>query len=88
MDYTERFAENLARCRKRAGYTQEELAIRADVHRTQIGLLEAGKRMPRLETLLKISGALGVPPAKLLEGLSWEPGSTRPGKFKVDRPAK
>lgn len=87
MDYTERFAKNLAHCRKEAGYTQEELSVRAEIHRTQVGLLEAGKRMPRLDTLVKVSGALGVPPARLLEGLSWEPGSTRPGRFKVSSPA-
>lgn len=59
--------------------------MRADIHRTQGGLLEAGKRMPRLDTLLKVSGTLGVPPAKLLEGLSWEPGTAKPGRFKVSK---
>jgi DNA-binding XRE family transcriptional regulator len=85
VDYTERFAQNLAAARKEAGYTQEELSMRASIHRTQVGLLEAGKRMPRLDTLLKVAGALGVSPAKLLEGLSWEPGSAKPGKFKVSK---
>jgi transcriptional regulator with XRE-family HTH domain len=88
VDYTQRFARNLSRCRKEAGYTQEELSVRADIHRTQVGLLEAGKRMPRLDTLLKVSGALGVSPAKLLEGLSWEPGAAKPGRFKVSSSAK
>ena len=88
MDYTTRFAQNLARCRKEAGYTQEELSARADIHRTQVGLLEAGKRMPRLDTLIKVSGALDVSPAKLLEGLRWEPGVARPGKFKISKPTR
>lgn len=88
MDFTERFAANLERSRKAAGFTQEELSVRAEIHRTQVGLLENGKRMPRLETLLKVAGALGVPPAELLEGLSWEPGTARAGKFKVSKPKK
>jgi transcriptional regulator with XRE-family HTH domain len=88
VDFTERFAQNLAAARKEAGYTQEELSMRASIHRTQVGLLETGKRMPRLDTLLKVSGALGIPPAQLLEGMSWEPGATKPGKFKVNRSKK
>lgn len=88
MDFTERFAQNLTAARKEAGYSQEELSMRASIHRTQVGLLEAGKRMPRLDTLLKVAGALGIPPAQLLEGIVWEPGATKPGKFKISESAK
>ncbi len=39
-----------------ASYTQEELSMRADIQRTQVGLLETGKRMLRLDTLLRVGG--------------------------------
>jgi transcriptional regulator with XRE-family HTH domain len=81
----QRFAENLNRAREAAGLTQEALAQAAEIHRTQIGELLRGNQLPRLDTLLKLAGALQVPPAELLEGLSFEPSA--PGEFKIT-PAK
>lgn len=76
-----RFSENLVRFRKRAGLSQEELGLRADLHRTEIGLLERGTRMPQLDTILKLAGGLSVSPCELIEGVTWEPGSFSPGGF-------
>jgi transcriptional regulator with XRE-family HTH domain len=75
VDFRERFASNLVRCRKRAGFSQETLADRASIHRTEIGLFEGGKRTPRIDTLVKVAGGLGVPPHELLEGVTWKPGN-------------
>ncbi|MBS1676871.1 MAG: helix-turn-helix transcriptional regulator [Actinobacteria bacterium] len=86
MDIAERFADNLVRQRQAAGLSQEELASRGDIHRTQISLIEGGKRMPRLDTLVKLAGALGIAPATLLDGISWEPTVTKHGRFKVSTP--
>jgi transcriptional regulator with XRE-family HTH domain len=80
---SERFADNLARYRQERGLSQEELAARADIHRTQISLIEGGKRMPRLDTLVKLAGALGIEPGDLLDGIAWEPTVTRVGQFKI-----
>jgi transcriptional regulator with XRE-family HTH domain len=68
-----RFAANLRRLRAAAGLSQEDLAFRAGIHRTQVSLLEGGKRMPRVFTLVCVAGALGVTPDDLLEGIVWEP---------------
>ncbi len=78
-----RFGENLARCRKQAGLSQEELAVRASLHRTAVGQLERGERVARTDTLVKLAGALGIEPGELLTGLSWEPGATRLGRFEL-----
>lgn len=75
MDIAGRFGQNLTRCRKRAKISQEELGIRASLHRTQIGVLERGGRLPRIDTLVKLAGALSVSPCDLLEGIVWRPGS-------------
>lgn len=40
--------------------SQEEVAEEADLHRTQWGKVEAGKRDPRFSTLLVIADTLGV----------------------------
>jgi transcriptional regulator with XRE-family HTH domain len=77
----DRFAENLIRCRKRAGLSQEETAVRASLHRTAVGQIERQERIPRIDTLIKLAGALSVSPSELLEGLAWEPGYVEPGKF-------
>lgn len=81
MDIAASFGRNLARCRKRAGLSQEELAVRASLHRTAVGQLERGERVARVDTLIKLAGSLGVPPGDLLGGMSWSPGGTRVGEF-------
>lgn len=81
VSVAERFGANLARCRKRIGLSQEETAFRAALHRTQIGELERGKRLPRIDTLVKLAGALEVSPEALLEGMVWRPGEKRTGGF-------
>jgi DNA-binding XRE family transcriptional regulator len=63
------FATNLRSHRHRAGLSQERLAFRARIHRTEVSLLERGAREPRLTTLLKLGRALGCPPTVLLDGI-------------------
>ena len=75
------FGRNLARCRKRAKLSQEELSVRASLHRTAVGQLERGERVARVDTLIKLAGSLGIPPGELLEGMGWDPGGTRVGQF-------
>ena len=77
------FAENLVRCRKRAGFSQEVLGLRSSLHRTEISLLERGTRIPRIDTVVKLAGALDISPCDLLSGIVWRPGETRPGGFKL-----
>jgi transcriptional regulator with XRE-family HTH domain len=81
MTVREQFAANLVRVRKRAGISQEELGFRADLHRTEIGMLERGIRLPRIDTLVKLCGALEVDPEDLLDGITWRPGRIRHGQF-------
>jgi transcriptional regulator with XRE-family HTH domain len=76
-----RVGANLRRARKRADLSQEELAVRASLHRTAIGQLERGERVARADTLVKLAGSLGIPPGELLDGLHWEPGGTRVGRL-------
>jgi transcriptional regulator with XRE-family HTH domain len=61
--------------------SQEQVGLRAQLHRTEIGLLERGARVPRIDTLVKIAAALNVAPAELLKGIAWKPGETLPGHF-------
>jgi transcriptional regulator with XRE-family HTH domain len=81
LNVAERFGQNLARLRQASGLTQEELAMRASIHRTQVGLLETGQRQPRIDTLVKLAGALSVDCCVLLEGIVWVPPATNTGRF-------
>jgi transcriptional regulator with XRE-family HTH domain len=83
VDIATAFGRNLNRCRKRAGLSQEELAVRASLHRTEIGLLERGERLPRIDTVIKLAGALAVSPSELIAGIDWSPGSTSRGAFSL-----
>lgn len=87
MSVARQFGDNLRRCRKRAGISQEEAAVRASLHRTAIGQLERAERVARIDTLIKLAGALDASPAELLEGLAWEPGGTRLGQFTASPPS-
>jgi transcriptional regulator with XRE-family HTH domain len=81
MRVAEQFGRNLAYCRRRAGVSQEELAVLASVHRTEISHLERGLRIARVDTVVKLAGSLGIPPEELLDGMGWDPGGTRLGQF-------
>ncbi len=66
-----RFGENLVAARGRLDLGQEEVAERAGLHRTQIGNLERGLRLPRVDTIVKLAGAVEVEPCELLAGMAW-----------------
>jgi XRE family transcriptional regulator, regulator of sulfur utilization len=83
MNIAEEFGKNLHRARKRTGISQEHLAVLASLHRTEIGLLERGERLPRIDTAIKLAGALDLPLAQLVEGIEWRPGSTQVGAFSL-----
>ncbi len=84
MEVAERFGENLRRLRKGAGISQEALGLRCSLHRTEIGLLERGARVPRIDTLIKIASGLGIHPNALMAGISWTPAKAGTvGKFKI-----
>lgn len=69
MEPHQRVGENVRALRLAAGLSQEALAARADLHRTEISLLERAGREPRLSTIVKVARALKVKPADLLAGV-------------------
>jgi len=80
----EQLGKNLWRARRRAGYSQEALGVLCSLHRTEIGMLEKGQRLPRVDTLMKVADALEVRLESLLEGIEWiPPGPAARGSFVV-----
>ncbi|HXD55592.1 MAG TPA: helix-turn-helix transcriptional regulator [Solirubrobacteraceae bacterium] len=62
--------ENVKRLRDEAGLAQEELAEMADLDRTMISLVENGKKLVRIDTLVKLSRALGIPLSVLVKDVT------------------
>ena len=58
---------NLKQYREAKGFSQEQLAFEADLHRTYVSGVERGIRNPTVLIVAKLANALGVDPAKLLE---------------------
>lgn len=61
------FGKVLRALRKQAGYSQEQLALDADLQRNYISLLERGANSASIKTLYKLASVLRISPAKMLE---------------------
>lgn len=55
-----RFSDTLVYLRKRDGLSQQDLADRVDISRSQIGMYETGRRMPSREVLEAIADIFNV----------------------------
>lgn len=86
-DVAQRFAELLTHYTAKSPLSQEEIAMSAEIHRTQISKLLKGKQIPRLDTVIKLAGVLDIAPADLLEGMTWKPAA-RAGQFKFSGTGK
>lgn len=60
------FGKILKKIRGEKGFSQEKLALEADLDRTFISLLERGLRQPSLNTLLQISKALDTKASEIV----------------------
>jgi transcriptional regulator with XRE-family HTH domain len=74
MTLRQRLGRNLWLARRQAALTQEEVGRRADLHGSMISLLEAGKRLPRTDTLVRLAAALDADLGELVQGIEWIPG--------------
>jgi transcriptional regulator with XRE-family HTH domain len=81
MTVAQVFGDNLTRLRERSGLTQEEVALRASLHRTEVSQLERGLRHARIDTIAKLAGAVRAEPAEFFEGIAWEPAQIQRGHF-------
>ena len=78
-----RFAENLILLRRRSDLSQQKAAERSGLHQTEVSLLERGLRLPRLDTIVKLSGAVEAEPCELFARMAWRLGRNvgRPGAY-------
>ena len=67
MDVRERVGLNLQRLRRDKGFSQEELADRAQIHQTYLSGVERGRRNPTITVLQRIAEALDADITDLVE---------------------
>jgi transcriptional regulator with XRE-family HTH domain len=63
------FGKAVRALREERGYSQEELAERAGLHRNYVGGVERGERNVALENIVKLAGALSVRTKDLFDSL-------------------
>lgn len=68
----EHLATNLVRMRRSLGWSQEDLALEAGLHRTFVAHVERGARNISLDNIEKLAVVLGVEPYRLLVPQSGE----------------
>lgn len=61
------FGQRVRETRKKQGLSQEELAFKAALHRTYIGMIERGEKNITLTNIEKIARALNIRMTKLLD---------------------
>lgn len=67
MEIRKRFGTKLRSLREQHGWSQEEFADRAGMHRTYVSSIERGIRNPTLSVLERLAKALGISMAELLD---------------------
>lgn len=67
MDVRQRLADNMRKYRREKGWSQEELADQAGVHRTYISGVERLVRNPTITIVGRIAEALGVAVGDLVD---------------------
>ena len=69
MTLREKFGAAVRARREDLGFSQEQLAELAGMHRTYVGSIERGERNVSLENIVKLCKALRIKPSSLMGSL-------------------
>lgn len=67
MDICTRLGQNVRQLREAKGWSQEDYADRAGIHRTYVSDIERGRRNPTITVVERLAQPLGVTTGSLLE---------------------
>lgn len=67
MDLRQLFATNLRRLRHAKGWSQDELALEAEMSRSYLSQIEKGKFYVSLKVIGRLADALGVDPGEFMK---------------------
>jgi transcriptional regulator with XRE-family HTH domain len=66
VDIQKRLGLNIRRRREAEGWSQEDYADRAGIHRTYVSDIERGRRNPTVTVVEKLAQPFGIPAGDLL----------------------
>lgn len=66
MDIRARLGKNVRKLREAKGWSQEDYADRAGIHRTYVSDIERGRRNPTITVVEKLAKPFEVQPSQLL----------------------
>lgn len=66
MDIRERLGRNIRLLREARGWSQEDYADRAGIHRTYVSGIERGRRNPTIDIVERLAAPFAVPVGNLL----------------------
>lgn len=69
MDPAIAFGLVLRTLRKKAGLSQEQLALEAGVERNFVSLIERGVNQPTIRVIFKLASALQISPSEILKAV-------------------
>lgn len=69
MDIRRKFGQRVRALRRERGWSQEEFADRAGLHRTYVSAVERGVRNPTLTVIERLAAALNISISELLREL-------------------
>ena len=67
MDIRVRLGQNVRRLREAKGWSQEDYADRAGIHRTYVSDIERGRRNPTISVVEKLARPLEITIGRLLD---------------------
>lgn len=67
MDIRVRLGRNVRSLREEKGWSQEDYADRADIHRTYVSDIERGRRNPTATVIEKLARPFEISPGRLLD---------------------
>jgi transcriptional regulator with XRE-family HTH domain len=79
-----RFAANVERLRAERGFSLGRLAERSGMEAKELEAILRGDSEARVDSILRLAGALEVSPGKLYEGVAWIPDGEGGGEYRVE----
>ena len=67
MDIRQRLGHNVRRLREEQGWSQEDYADRAGIHRTYVSDIERGKRNPTITVVEKLAAPFSISSGSLID---------------------
>lgn len=67
MDIRARLGRNVRKLREEKGWSQEDYADRAGIHRTYVSDIERGRRNPTITVVEKLAAPFNVPVGRMVD---------------------